>query len=60
MTKIWDREQKELGIILNSSYVCRARECDGVRLRVRWQDGKITYPCTRAMSTNDKGEKIIT
>ena len=59
MKKIWSRDESEMGIILVKTRPCRTRECIGIRLTVRWHDGKITHPCSASISINDKGKKII-
>jgi len=33
--------------------------CGGLRLAVRWKDGKITYPCTKGMGITKDGSLKI-
>ena len=33
---------------------CPMECCKGERIGVRWEDGKLTYPCTAAMKWNGK------
>lgn len=48
-TFVWNREHTEKGELTGTSRMCPLEGCTGVRLYVRWPDGKITYPCTKGM-----------
>lgn len=38
-----------VGRVTSASRRCRLEGCGGVRLRVVWPDGKVTYPCSRGL-----------
>lgn len=37
------------GRTTGGSYRCQLICCGGLRIGVRWPDGKMTYPCSKAM-----------
>jgi hypothetical protein len=41
------------GVLTGSSRRCQLEGCLGVRLYVRWDDGKLTMPCTKGMTYDD-------
>ena len=43
----------EVGHTTGSEHKCRARECTGIRLAVRWDDGAMSYPCTKGMEYDE-------
>lgn len=39
------------GVVLNRrAYPCQMEGCTGMRMRVLWPDGKVTYPCSKGCS----------
>jgi len=46
---IWDREKKEKGRVTGSTMVCRLEGCLGRRIRVVWEDGRSTWPCSKGL-----------
>ena len=49
------RDGKEKGRIINeNSYQCRLEGCRGWRMSVRWDDGKLTYPCSHGTKSIDE------
>ena len=59
--EVISRDENEKGITTGGNYLCRLEGCTGLRLAVRWNDGKTTYPCTKGMYYNKhkKQWKII-
>ena len=55
LTKVYARNGKECGKVISANLHCRMEGCTGVRLRVRWKDGKITCPCTKGMKVRKDG-----
>ena len=47
------RDGKERGLTTGGSYPCRLEGCRGMRIGVRWPDGRITYPCTMGMKFSE-------
>lgn len=42
------RDGKEQGEIINpQAYPCQMTGCTGMRIGVRWADGRRTYPCSK-------------
>jgi hypothetical protein len=46
------------GIVTNTSY-CPLVGCGGLRLHVRWPDGKRTYPCSKGCTQQEGGSLRI-
>lgn len=53
----------EAGFTTGSYHNCQMDGCNGVRLSVKWPDGKHTFPCTKGMELRTdmvKGKKLYT
>ncbi len=48
-TQVIGREIDDVGVLTGGSYHCQLSGCRGLRLIVRWSDGKRTAPCTKGM-----------
>lgn len=57
--KVFSRDGKKVGIATGSTHHCTLEGCRGLRIAVRWDDGKITFPCSRGMSFGKKSAKIL-
>lgn len=53
--KVFSRNKKEMGHATGGQRACNLEGCRGVRIAVRWADGKITYPCTDGMTKREDG-----
>lgn len=42
------------GEVTSSSRRCQLEGCNGRRLRVKWPDGSITYPCTKGLTGTEE------
>jgi hypothetical protein len=51
---VFDRTGRKRGRTTGSSYTCQLSGCTGLRIVVRWSDGKITRPCSKGMLWNNK------
>lgn len=53
------RDGKEKGILTGGRRCCALEGCTGVRLGVRWPDGKLTWPCTDGMKLRGNGDWVL-
>lgn len=51
---ILSREGSLEGVLTGSTHMCRLEGCSGIRISVKWPDGKHTYPCSKGIKWNDK------
>ncbi len=49
ITHIVNRTGTKAGVVVGGGDPCQLEGCNGVRLSVRWQDGKLTRPCTKGL-----------
>lgn len=47
--RVLSRDGALVGRTTGGSHFCRLEGCGGLRISVRWPDGKITYPCSKGM-----------
>jgi hypothetical protein len=52
--KVLDRTGREEGVTTGSFKRCNLEGCKGLRVMVRWPDGKWTWPCTAGMKWNNE------
>ncbi len=45
-----NREGTEAGTVFSTARRCQMEGCNGIRIGVRWPDGRRTYPCSRGMN----------
>lgn len=59
--RVYERNGKGYGhpVTIFAKRPCRLEGCNGLRLPVRWKDGKVTYPCTRGLKTRRDGHLQI-
>lgn len=57
-TKVYSFNGKEIGIATGSTRRCQLEGCLGIRIMVRWPDGKATWPCTKGLTAYKKGYRI--
>lgn len=48
------RDRTEIGYTTGARRRCTMAGCTGIRIGVRWNDGKITFPCSKGMSHDGK------
>jgi hypothetical protein len=51
--KVLSRDKKHIGFTTGAVRHCALEGCRGLRIVVKWQDGKITYPCSAGMDRKD-------
>lgn len=57
---VYSRNKKSKGHTTGGEYSCQMEGCKGKRMGVRWNDGKITFPCTEGMKwINEHTAQII-
>lgn len=47
------------GHLTGGSRDCDLESCGGKRLATRWDNGKLTYPCTKGMEWQDNAWRIL-
>jgi hypothetical protein len=58
-TPVLSRDGKKKGKLTGGSRHCGMSGCSGKALSVRWEDGKLTYPCTKGMEYTNGTWKIV-
>ncbi len=43
------RDGRQSGKVIGGGDHCQLSGCTGIRLSVRWDDGKLTRPCTKGL-----------
>ena len=51
--KVVSRDGKDIGRGTGATHACTLEGCSGLRVTVRWADGRITHPCTKGMDYNE-------
>jgi hypothetical protein len=50
-TLVYSRDGKLRGVASGSEHRCQLEGCGGVRVSVRWDDGRRTFPCSKGLTT---------
>jgi hypothetical protein len=58
-TLIYSRDAKHRGRLTGSRRLCSLEGCRGERLGARWNNGKITFPCTNGMVFLKRSWRLI-
>ena len=45
-----------VGKTTGKTRLCRNKGCTGIRIGIKWSDGKVTYPCSKDMTFSPRGE----
>lgn len=53
------KTRKPSGRATGTTYPCRMEGCTGVRVMVRWPDGKVTWPCSKGMGRGPYGKSLV-
>ncbi len=49
------KDGKRRGTVTRSFRRCQLDGCGGLRIRVRWSDGRVTWPCSAGMTFSRAG-----
>lgn len=52
------RDGRETGLSTGSHRRCLQDGCRGVRIAVRWPDGRTTWPCSKGIYPTSRGLRI--
>jgi len=55
---IISREGEHRGKATGTRFKCRLAGCNGMRITVKWPDGKVTFPCSRGLKRSRAGWQI--
>jgi len=58
-TIILDRDGKQKGVCSGNIRPCSLEGCNGVRVSVTWPDGRRSFPCSKGITTNKRGQLQI-
>ena len=53
--RVYARDGRKSGRIVGGGDFCRLEGCTGVRISVRWPDGKLTRPCSKGLKRRKDG-----
>jgi len=56
--KVISRTGNHTGHTTGATRICTLEGCRGRRIVVKWDNGKVTYPCTKGMSEQNGAWKI--
>ena len=56
---VYSSDTKFKGLTTGSEFPCRMEGCRGMRIGVRWNDGTITFPCTKGLTEVNGKLKIM-
>ena len=56
--KVWSRTLKEYGKTTGKLRHCNMEGCNGLKVQVKWPDGKTTWPCSEGMKKYRDGMRI--
>ena len=57
-TAIYSSDGKLRGVATGSQHRCRLAGCNGLRISVKWPDGKTTFPCSKDIIPKSKRWQI--
>ena len=50
VSHVLNRDSSQAGVVIGGGEDCNLEGCGGVKLSVRWPDGRLTRPCTKGMT----------
>lgn len=57
--RIYSADGATFGLKTGGARRCQMEGCRGESIAVRWQDGKLTYPCTMGLTGHPTGASQI-
>jgi len=59
-TPVRPRGSGKRGKATGNTHCCSMHGCNGLRVSVRWPDGRVTFPCSKGMTVRKDGDwKIL-
>lgn len=58
-TLVYSRDAQHRGRLTGSRHMCSLEGCGGDRLGVRWDNGRVTFPCTKGMAFRKRTWRIM-
>lgn len=55
-TKVRSRGSDRKGEATGSTHACSMEGCRGLRVSVRWPNGRTTFPCSKGMTVRKNGD----
>ena len=55
-TIVHSRDREQRGVATGNTHECAMYGCSGLRVSVRWPDGRITFPCSKGMTVRKNGD----
>jgi hypothetical protein len=52
---VYSRDGEVRGEAIGSEHACQLESCRGVRVSVRWETGRRTFPCSKGMTVRPDG-----
>ncbi len=53
LTTVMSRDGKDVGRVTSATRSCQLEGCQGIRIGVRWSNGKRTFPCSKGLTRVD-------
>lgn len=57
-TRVQSRDRRLTGRSTGATHRCTLDGCPGLRVAVRWADGRTTFPCSKGLVTTTTGFKL--
>lgn len=49
-TIIISRDLEKVGRTTGANYSCQMSGCNGIRITTKWEDNKVTHPCSKGIT----------
>jgi len=56
---LYARDGRHAGTFTGHTRWCQLDGCGGVRMMIRWKDGKVTWPCSKGLKIRRDGKVQI-
>ena len=53
------KRKPPVGRTTGATRICRLAGCGGMRMVVKWEDGRVTYPCAKGMAWRGDAWQIL-
>lgn len=58
-THVYSKSGANIGVITGGQRPCLLADCGGTRVGVRWEDGRVSFPCAKGMKFRLDGQLQI-